>query len=88
MAYDMHGVWDDYIGHPSQLYAHPSDPLGDMVTGHNFVEVWLKGTELKLFSNNGKVILYLTLNRRSKPVQTGHWDTNLRSEFYFLFIIE
>lgn len=40
MAYDLHGSWENKIGHHSQYRPHKDDPVGDIASTNYAVQYW------------------------------------------------
>ena len=43
MSYDLHGGWENTLGHHSQFIAHPDDPTGTALATEYSVDNWING---------------------------------------------
>ena len=41
MSYDLHGSWDGTVGHHSQFFHHPDDPMGAAASTSYAAQLWL-----------------------------------------------
>ena len=41
MAYDLHGSWENKLGHHSQFRAHKNDPVGEIASTNHAVNYWI-----------------------------------------------
>ena len=41
MAYDLHGSWENKLGHHSQFRAHKNDAVGDIASTNHAVNYWI-----------------------------------------------
>ena len=43
MSYDLHGAWENTLGHHSQFVAHPNDPSGTILATDYAINYWVNG---------------------------------------------